>query len=345
MARHGLAVTARHSARRCRSAKKGSLSSPSWPGPVFAQASRRLLRPPSRRLISLFVGNQRVVGFEFLPRLRRSRDHAPFGRPVMNKNMPRREFLTVAPAVAGALAQAARGGALIPNPKVGSADIQLSEITAYTGDDYPIRPKRFSEVTLQDAFWKPKIATNADVTIPFEVQKLTEPGRSLSGNVLEAAIYSLQTHPDARLQRQVETAIQRMKDSWQPDGGNGFFEVAAAWYVATGKRDLLDNATKSADWLDQDFKLHDPPFTGGERDAVNCLQLYRVTHDKKHLDLAKHYLDIRGLPNSLNRSRHNQSYMPVTEQSEAVGHAVNCATLMVSLVDVGVLTGIHEYFA
>ena len=39
----------------------------------------------------------------------------------------------------------------------------------------------------------------------------------------------------------------------------------------------------------------DPPFSGGERDAINCVQLYRATHDKKHLDLAKHYLDIRGL--------------------------------------------------
>ena len=86
-----------------------------------------------------------------------------------------------------------------------------------------------------------------------------------------------------------------------------------------------------------------PPFSGGERDAINCVQLYRVTHDKKHLDLAKHYLDIRGLPNSVNRSRHNQSYKPVLEQSEAVGHAVNCASLMVSLADVGVLTGLNAY--
>ena len=45
----------------------------------------------------------------------------------------------------------------------------------------------------------------------------------------------------------------------------------------------------------------------------------------------------------MNRSRHNQSYMPVLQQSEAVGHAVNCATLMVSLADVGVLTGLRAY--
>ena len=74
------------------------------------------------------------------------------------------------------------------------------------------------------------------------------------------------------------------------------------------------------------------------------MQLYRATHEKRYLDLAKYYLDIRGLENSANRSRHNQSYKPVLEQSEAVGHAVNDASLMVSLADVGVLTGIRDYF-
>jgi DUF1680 family protein len=35
--------------------------------------------------------------------------------------------------------------------------------------------------------------------------------------------------------------------------------------------------------------------------------------------------------------------MPPVEQSEAVGHAVNCVSLMVSLLDVGVLTGLDAY--
>src|SRR5207245_4105461 len=101
---------------------------------------------------------------------------------------------------------------------------------------------------------------------------------------------------------------------------------------------------KSAEAINENFNTNDPTFCGGERDAINCIQLYLATHDKKHLELAKHYLDIRGLENSVNRSRHNQSYKPVLEQSEAVGHAVNCVSLMVSLVDVGVLTGLREYF-
>jgi DUF1680 family protein len=126
-------------------------------------------------------------------------------------------------------------------------------------------------------------------------------------------------------------------------GGNSGFEVAATYYNVTGKRTLLDQAIRSADALYEDFRVNNPPFSGGERDAINCVQLYRATHEKKHLDLAKYYLDIRGLESSVNRSRHNQSYKPVLEQSEAVGHAVNCASLMVSLTDVGVLTGIKDY--
>src|SRR5262249_10267858 len=117
------------------------------------------------------------------------------------------------------------------------------------------------------------------------------------------------------------------------------------YFAMTGRRDLLDGAVNDAGALYDDFAENNPPFSGGERDAINCIQLYRTTHDKKHLDLAKHYLDIRGLASSVNRSRHNQSYQPVLEQSEAVGHAVNCVTLMVSLADVGVLTGLKPYFS
>ena len=113
--------------------------------------------------------------------------------------------------------------------------------------------------------------------------------------------------------------------------------------MTTGKRDLLENAAAAAARLSDEFQAADPPFSGGERDAINCIQLYRATRDRKHLDLAKHYLDIRGRADSVNRSRHNQSYAPVLEQREAVGHAVNCASLMVSLADVGVLTGIDAY--
>jgi uncharacterized protein len=261
------------------------------------------------------------------------------------RKIARREFLKVAPTGIATYVAAASAG-IEPaepqpavNPTIGAA--------AYTAvADYPIQPKRCSEVTITDSFWKSKIATNAEVTIPLEVQKLAATPTGFTGNVLEAAILSLTTHPNPALQAQVDARIRAIADAPQggSNDGNSGFEVAATYYNATGKRDLVEKAIASAETLYEDFRTRNPPFSGGERDAINCVQLYRVTHNRKHLDLAKHYLDIRGLPNSVNRSRHNQSYKPVLEQTEAVGHAVNCLSLMVCLTDVGVLTGIKDYF-
>jgi DUF1680 family protein len=264
----------------------------------------------------------------------------------MGRNVDRREFLKAARTVAGAAAYTAalpKAAAFQPPGLQASKprDVRISSQPYTPVDDYPIQAKPAFDVLLKDRFWKPKVATNAEVTIPFEVQKLTDGGRALSGNVLEAAMLSLKTHPDPALQDVVDASVRTM--ATRPARGNGDFEAAATYYLTTGKRDLVDRAVKTADALYEDFVLRNPPFSGGERDAINCVQLYRVTHEKRYLDLAKHYLDIRGLENSVNRSRHNQSYKPVLEQSEAVGHAVNCVSLMVSLADVGVLTGLTAY--
>jgi uncharacterized protein len=255
----------------------------------------------------------------------------------------RRDFLKYASA-AGAVARVAAATGHPPregDTQTGTAEVRISAADYAPVADYPIRPQRHSGVRMTDQFWKPRIARNAEVTIPFEMQKLAEMERGFSFNVLEAAILSLAMRPDARLQAEVDAQVLRLQQP--PRAGNSSFEVAATHFAATGRRVLLDRAIEEAEALYNEFRVRNPPFSGGERDAINCVQLYRVTHDKRHLDLAKHYLDIRGLPDSVNRSRHNQSYKPVLEQSEAVGHAVNCVSLMVSLVDVGVLTGIKAY--
>lgn len=269
----------------------------------------------------------------------------------MNTTVNRRGFIKAVSATAGTLALGVGSGAAIQADDTSSVKktptaVPVLSSVAYRPRAYPIQPKRFHEVTLKDSFWQPKMRRNAEVTIPFEVHKFQEKQSPFGNNVLQAAIYSLQTYPDAKLQAQVESAIQSIGFADESGQGpsNDNFEVAAAYYSATGRRELLTRAIPAADAI---YKLHqttNPPFSGGERDAINCLALYGVTEDKRYLDLAKHYLDIRGLNNSVDRSRHNQSYKPVLEQGEAVGHAVNCASLMVSLVDVGTLTGIQDYF-
>src|SRR5579864_7736153 len=149
----------------------------------------------------------------------------------MDSKVPRRAFLEAVPAAVGMLAYAAPATAAEPAPRTAlkAADVTISA-TPYTPvPDYPIQPKRYAEVALRDTFWKPKVSTNAEVTIPFEVQKLTAPGsgRGLYGGVLEAAILSLQTHHDPQLQAQVDARIQTLKQT--PSRGNSGFEIAVAY--------------------------------------------------------------------------------------------------------------------
>jgi len=102
--------------------------------------------------------------------------------PMPNR-IARREFLKSASLAAGALGVAAhaqsRGTPTTPKP----GDVRISAAKYQPVADYPIQPKRYSEVTLKDQFWSPKVLTNADVTIPFEVEKRSPPRaeRVLSG--------------------------------------------------------------------------------------------------------------------------------------------------------------------
>src|SRR3546814_14352614 len=83
----------------------------------------------------------------------------------------RREFLQAAPVVAGGLAFApGAGAASAVEPPIASAAFPV-------GRDYPLRATPFWDVTLNDAFWAPKVARNADVTVPFAIRKRSEERR------------------------------------------------------------------------------------------------------------------------------------------------------------------------
>src|SRR3546814_17399918 len=88
---------------------------------------------------------------------------------------------------------------------------------------------------------------------------------------------------------------------------NRQFELGAALWFTLGDRRLIDKTLPAATALQHAFDEADPPFPGGERHAMSCVHLYRVTRDPRHLALAKHYLDIRCRAASPGRSRHTQS--------------------------------------
>ncbi|MBC7362132.1 MAG: glycoside hydrolase family 127 protein [Candidatus Aminicenantes bacterium] len=123
------------------------------------------------------------------------------------------------------------------------------------------------------------------------------------------------------------------------------FEAAAAHYQATGKKNLLNVALKAADMLVREFgpgKLMLPP--GHQEVEIGLVKLYRVTGNKRYLDLAKFYLEQRGNAQGHKLyGSYSQDHKPVKEQTEAVGHAVRAAYMYSAMADVAALTGDQAY--
>jgi uncharacterized protein len=197
--------------------------------------------------------------------------------------------------------------------------------------------------------------------------------------VIEGASYTLQIHPDAQLDHYMDSVIaiiaaaqekdgylytpKKLIDSaYSPPGGKDrwvgekagshelynlghLYEAAAAHFQATGKRNLLTIALKSADLICETFGpngRHEVP--GHQVIEIGLCKLYRVTGDEKYLRAAKFFLDERG-----NAKGHDligeyaQDHKPVIEQDSAVGHSVRAAYMYAGMADVAALTGDASY--
>ena len=141
-------------------------------------------------------------------------------------------------------------------------------------------------------------------------------------------------------------------------------EAAVAHYNATGKRNLLDVAIRFADCVCREIGPNPGQANvvpGHQIAEMGLAKLYIATGDRKYLDRAKYFLDQRGTVNSewesignggyrdaegyIHRTNlYSQSYKPVTEQSEAVGHAVRAGYMYAGMADVAALTGDTAYF-
>ena len=198
--------------------------------------------------------------------------------------------------------------------------------------------------------------------------------------VVEGASYSLQNHYDPKLDKYLDSLITLFAAAQEPDGylytirtinkdttgsydwiagptrysfENGshelynvghLYEAAVAHYLATGKKSLLDVATKNADHL---VKTIGPKpgqmivVPGHEEIEIALIKLYRTTNKKEYLDLAHFFVDMRGRsdkrPLFLDEHRLGPSYFqdqkPVVKQTEAVGHAVRAQYLYAAITD------------
>lgn len=199
--------------------------------------------------------------------------------------------------------------------------------------------------------------------------------------VIEGASYALSVHPDPKLDAYVDGLIAKIGAAQEKDGYlyttrtidpehphpwagskrwelekvdshelynlGHLYEAAAAHYQATGKRTLLDIALKSASLLDTTFGPGKAAIWPGHQiTEMGLAKLYRVTGQQAYLDLARFMLDVRK-PDSPGRRApsYNQSHVPVTEQSEAVGHAVRATYMYSGMADVAALTGDAKYVA
>lgn len=117
------------------------------------------------------------------------------------------------------------------------------------------------------------------------------------------------------------------------------YEAAVAHYLATGKSELLEVALKSARLVDKDFGPGAMvSYPGHQEIEMGLVKLYRLTGDTAFLDLAKFFLDSR-----YGGEEYNQAHKPVTQQTEAVGHAVRAAYMYSGMADVAALTGDPGY--
>jgi len=196
--------------------------------------------------------------------------------------------------------------------------------------------------------------------------------------IIEGASYSLQTFPDPHLEAYLDTLIFKIGMAQESDGylytnrtiaekhgGRGLhewagekrwvmdsvlshelynlghlYEAAVAHYLATGKRTLLDIAVKSADLVDKDFGWdRERVYPGHQVIEMGLVKLYRVTGEKKYLDLAKYFLDIRG-PGG---EAYNQADKRVVDQTEAVGHAVRATYMYSGMADIAAIEKNEDY--
>ena len=129
-------------------------------------------------------------------------------------------------------------------------------------------------------------------------------------------------------------------------------EAAVAYYQVTGKRKLLNAALKSADLLYTALGpgKADTIVPGHQEVEIGLIKLYRVTGQKKYLELARCLLDRRGTSSYAYAHEwespvNHQDDRPVRQQYEAYGHAVRALYMYMAMTDVVALSKDTSYLS
>ena len=201
---------------------------------------------------------------------------------------------------------------------------------------------------------------------------------------IEGASYSISLFPDPAMSAYLDSLIAIIGKAQEPDGylytarsidpshpfswagkerwinerqlshelynAGHLYEAAAAHYLATGKKNLLNIALKNADLVCSVFgpapnQKHTAP--GHEVVEMGLVKLYRITNKKEYLQTAKYFIEERGHDVNYDSTSKDewkngaywQDNIPVVEQTEAEGHAVRAGYLYSAMADVAALTG------
>lgn len=116
--------------------------------------------------------------------------------------------------------------------------------------------------------------------------------------------------------------------------------AACVHHRATGKRNFLAVATRAADYLYTVFQPRPRElahFGFNPSNIMGLVDLYRATGNRKYLELAGIFVDMRG--SAPGGADLNQTRVPLRQESEAVGHAVTACYLYAGAADVYAETG------
>lgn len=199
-------------------------------------------------------------------------------------------------------------------------------------------------VSFGDGFWNARREVNRTATLPtvYHQSKVTgridawkldwKPGHPNKPHIfwdsdaakwIEAAGYSLATHPDSALEKQVDDVIDLIASAQQPDGylniyftavepekrwtnlrdwhelycAGHLIEGAVAYYQATGKPKLLDVMCRYVDHIDARFGPKEGQkrgYPGHPEIELALVKLYHATGEERYLNLSKFFVDERG---------------------------------------------------
>jgi len=166
-----------------------------------------------------------------------------------------------------------------------------------------------------------------------------------------AALVARAQRPDGYVHAYVTNAGKKPWDRGFLDGSHDGYvlghliEAAIEYHAATGKRALLDVACRAADEAWRQFLGPEgkPGFCGHAELEMALVELYRVTGERRYLDLASAFIEWRGhgkvKPAGPTPRAYFQDQVPLAEQRTLEGHAVRAVFFATGVTDVAIETG------